>query len=993
MEEPRTSLSEMLRRLYADRGVEEPEPSLPEEPKALDIDTCIEEVMSKLAIYRPEEDARHIIEKFLIFRIRTKAMETPEQRQSLYNLMLICEEPNTALEVTQIFMDALCIHKRKACLCTEAEALRRGSRLFSPETRLVLIYDCQDAPRLDLDGNGSAREESRKRIAAYNNLWKSIAEHVRSNPETIVFVSGCASVYRGFLRPNTELSRRLCAGHVHLQELSPESLLEECLENFRKGSIPFTPAFEEALRAYFPTAYRISDLRGRAFVENLTSRLYTRYFCRRDTTALTPECIPDDNPKFQSVEDVLGNMENLVGLQAVKEEFSNMYKLQMAGLAEKDAHYHMIFTGNPGTGKTTVAQMAADLLYSMNLIKKNKLVVAKPSDMVSEWVGATGTKAMDVIRRAYGGVLFIDEAYGIATMNRGEELLNVLMQEMENNSHKLVVILAGYGNEMRELLKANPGLSSRISRQIQFDDYTQEELADIFLSMCKKEGFTLHPSARDELEDCIGALMTKEFFGNAREIRNMLQDLKEAWSEDYYNRMMMAKDDSAVMQKIFYPRHFDKIMPPKKQVSITDLVGLDTMKSKLASFKRQALYQKHLREKGFTGISDFSMHMIFTGNPGTGKTTVAKLIADDLYAVGMLKTNRLVVAERKDLISAYGETGTRTADIIRKAVGGVLFIDEAYSLADNSRGGRGNECIEVLLTAMEEHKSDTVFIFAGYVDQMQDFLAMNPGIRSRIGYTFHFEDYSPEELTEIYARKMRKTGFSVTPSALEKVHTIMEYFRDVQNFGNGRFVDHVIHQTINQRATRDFTKNYRSIQVRDIPSIKLLIETAPDTMQLYDPAAVTDQQQYRTAIHELGHAVVMVTTDPTESPTRVSIRGHAGSLGRVTLARNHGNYTEEQLMNLLCTLLGGKNAEQLIFGSHDTGCYSDYDRAKRLASDMISKFAMTSYGTTPKAILEAAHKRSAEILTQHKEKLIAMAEVLQKKKDLTGKEFVKLLKP
>ncbi|MBR4864379.1 MAG: AAA family ATPase [Oscillospiraceae bacterium] len=991
MEENIMSLTQMMNDLYDARSEEAPAPPKIEMPKPPDIGASIREVMSRLALYRPEDNARHIIEKFITFRIRTKGMTTPEQRMSHYNLMLICEEPNTAVEVTEIFMDVLGVSKQNARICTEAEALRRSSHLLNPETKLLLIYDCQEVPRLNIDGNGSAREESRKRINAYHELWEKVADHVRDYPETMVFVSSCASVYRSSLRPNTALSRRLCAGHVHLRELSVESLLEECLDNFRKGSIPFTPEFEEALRAYFPTAYRVSDLRGRAFVENLTGRLYTRYFCRPDTTELTPECIPDDNPKFQSVEDVLGNIDGLVGLQAVKEEFSNMYKLQMAGLAEKDAHYHMIFAGNPGTGKTTVARMAADLLYSMNIIQKNKLVVAKPSDLVSEWVGGTGTKAMEVIKRAYGGVLFIDEAYGIATMNRGDELLNVLMQEMENNSHKLVVILAGYSEEMRALLKANPGLSSRIGRQIQFEDYTQEELAEIFLSMCKKEAFTLHPSARDELDDCIAALMTKEFFGNARDIRNMLQELKEAWSEDYYERKLVAKDGSVPMTKIFYPRHFEKIMPPKKQVSISDLVGLDTMKSKLESFKRQALYQKYLREKGFTGLSDFSMHMIFTGNPGTGKTTVAKLIADDLYAVGMLKTNRLVVAERKDLISAYGETGTRTADVIRKAVGGVLFIDEAYSLADNGRGGRGNECIEVLLTAMEEHKSDTVFIFAGYVEQMQDFLAMNPGLRSRIGYTFHFEDYSAEELTEIYSRKMRGYGFSVTPSALEKVRTIMEYFQDVQNFGNGRFVDHVIHQTINQRANRDFTKNYRSIQVRDIPSMKLLIDTAPDSMRLYDPAEVTREQQFRTAIHELGHAIVMVATDPDVLPERVSVRGHAGSYGRVTLQRTSGNYTEEQLLNTLCALLGGKNAEQLIFTSHDTGCYSDYERAKRLAGDMVNKFAMTTYGDSPKAILETAHKRSTELLSQYKDRLPAMAEVLMKKKDLTGKEFVKLL--
>ncbi|MBR2310776.1 MAG: AAA family ATPase [Oscillospiraceae bacterium] len=637
--------------------------------------------------------------------------------------------------------------------------------------------------------------------------------------------------------------------------------------------------------------------------------------------------------------------------------------------------------------------MAADLLYSMNVIRRNKVVCVKPCDMISEWIGGTGTKAMEVIRRAYNGVLFIDEAYGIATMDRGEELLNILVQEMEENSDKLVVILAGYTHEMRELMKANPGLASRIGRHIQFDDYNLEELAEIFLLMCQKEGFSLDPDARDELEDCIASLMTMEFFGNARAIRNMLQELKEAWSEEYYQIAQEVGEENVVLPKMFRARHFERILPPKKEVSIRDLIGLETMKQKLEAFKQQALFQRHLREKGITGLSDFSMHMIFTGNPGTGKTTVAKLIADDLYSIGMLKTNRLVVAERKDLVSYYGDTAKRTADLVNKAVGGVLFIDEAYSLADRSRGGLANECIEVLLTAMEEHKSDTVFIFAGYVNEMQDFLATNPGIQSRIGYTFHFEDYTADELTQMFARKMQKTGFNVSPGALNQVHKIMEYFQEVRNFGNGRFVDHVIHQTISRRAKRDFSKQYRNIQQRDIPSIRELIETAPTGMHLYDPGKTTQEELRKTAVHELGHAFVMLGAEPKELPKIVSIRNHAGSLGRVAPAdQDHHNRTEKELLKHIAILLGGMNAEKVIYGTHDTGCLSDYRRAKNVAADMIKNFGMVTYGETPKEIIKSADAMSMELILQHKDAFEPLVQQLLQQKEMTGTELEKALK-
>ena len=707
---------------------------------------------------------------------------------------------------------------------------------------------------------------------------------------------------------------------------------------------------------------------------------------------MSADCVPQYDPLTWSAENVLGQLEQLVGLETVKAEFRNIYKMQVAGLADpENTYYHMIFSGNPGTGKTTVARMAAELFHRMGILKTNKLVSVKPSDLVSEWIGGTGMKAAEMIRRAYNGVLFIDEAYGIANMDRGEELLNVLLQEMENHADKLIVILAGYTDEMRELLKANPGLGSRIGQEIHFADYTQEELAQIFLKMCKKSGFSVDPSAMDELDECIGALMTREFFGNARDIRNMLQNLKEVWSEDFYTAVTKNGASAADVQKVFLPRHFEKIMPPKKEVSINDLIGLEVLKNKLEIFKRQAMYQKHLREKGFTNLSDFSMHMIFTGNPGTGKSTVAKLIADDLYSIGMLKTNRLVVAERKDLIGIHGDTGKKTADMIRKAVGGVLFIDEAYSLSGDRYGN--SECIEVLLTAMEEHKSDTVFIFAGYVDEMQSFLASNPGIQSRIGYTFHFEDYSPEELTTMYAVKMRKTGFVVSEDALQQVREIMAYFQDVKHFGNGRFVDHVIHQTISQRANRDFTKDYRSITHEDIPAIKTIIETAPNSMNLYDPAEITPEQHYRTAVHETGHAAAIMVLNPKQIPERISIRNQAGSYGRVILQRSITEQTEEYLLIHIAILLSGMNAEKLLLGNHATGCAGDYAQAKQLAQDMVEKFAMTAYGVTPAAILHTAEEMSCTLIGGRKKKLERIAKILLEEKELTGERFKELFYP
>lgn len=1003
-QEQAASHDDLLEEFFDDYDDYEEAPASPR-PQIEDLDQWLEQVMTELACYRFSQEDQKTLREFLTLHAQTKLMSAghPEENRAYYNLMIRAEEPEAVRSFAKTLSIALGYCWTETHMRTEKEMLqkveesRQGSRRLPPslnlprDHRFILVDQCQDAPRLNMDGGASARDASIREMENYQVLWNSMMAHTQKVPGVILLVSGDEDVYRNTLRPFIPLSQRVCCHHIRLAPRTEEELLQDCLEQLQASSFSLSEDFAPALEKYFYSTYQASELRNTAFVTNLIDQIFERfYICKRQEHVLDASCIPVYDPMAQSVEQVLGRLDRLVGLQKVKEEFHNLYRLQMAGLSgSENARYHMLFAGNPGTGKTTVARMAADLFFRMGVTKSSKLVVVKPADMISDWVGGTGSKAMEIIRRAYNGVLFIDEAYGIANMDRGYELLNVLLQEMENNGHRLVVILAGYTEEMRHLLKANPGLASRISQEIHFEDYSQEELVQIFLHMCKTDGFTLDPSARDELEDCIAALMTREFFGNARDIRNMLQDLKEVWSQDYYEAVT-SQDSGVGPERVFLPRHFEKIQPPKKELSIHDLIGLDVMKKKLEVFKRQAMYQKHLREKGFTNLSDFSLHMIFTGNPGTGKTSVAKLIADDLYAIGMLKTNRLVVAERKDLVGIHGDTGAKTADVIRKAVGGVLFIDEAYSLAGSRYDNQ--ECIEVLLTAMEEHKKDTVFIFAGYVDRMQEFLMSNPGIQSRIGYTFHFEDYTPDELTKMYADKMKKMGFAVSDGALRRVRTIMEYFQDVEHFGNGRFVNHVIHQTISQRSKRNFTRQYRDIQTRDIPSFKTLIETAPNGMHLYDPAKISAQEHRRTAIHELGHAVVMVGTDPENVPKSISIRNWAGSYGRVALAKGLQERTEQQLFHHIATLLGGKNAEKCILGTHSVGCSQDYQRAKNMAENMIEKYAMNSFGADPGEILKAADGLSAEIISRHKQQIEALAQTLLDKKEISGEAFMEALK-
>ena len=260
---------------------------------------------------------------------------------------------------------------------------------------------------------------------------------------------------------------------------------------------------------------------------------------------------------------------------------------------------------------------------------------------------------------------------------------------------------------------------------------------------------------------------------------------------------------------------------------LDSLVGLEKVKKML----RELVDLIALKEKSkdILNIKALNLHMVFLGNPGTGKTTVARIVSKILYNLKYIKQDKLIEVTSKDLVAEYvGQTAIKTANVVQKALGGVLFIDEAYSLASGS--GQGNsyneEAVATLIQAMENNRDNLVVIFAGYTKEMQDFLNLNSGIVSRIGYTVEFEDYTTEELIKIFTSFMEKSGFVLSKEAIQKVKEIIEQNRNMKNFGNARFVRNIYEKTIVKHAsnTKDkkSKKALKTIEAKDI-SVENLI--------------------------------------------------------------------------------------------------------------------------------------------------------------------------
>lgn len=519
-------------------------------------------------------------------------------------------------------------------------------------------------------------------------------------------------------------------------------------------------------------------------------------------------------------------LNSLIGLSTVKD---SVKKIKAYALANKDSgalNIHMCFYGNPGTGKTEVARNIAGILYENKILPSKNLIEVDRADLVSQYLGETPQKTLAKIRESMGGVLFIDEAYSLipshSGFDYGHEAVSTLIKAMEDYRGKFCVILAGYRNKMLDMLSSNPGFRSRIQFELDFPNYSRDELKSITELMLLQRKYIINDAAMKRVLDITDVKRKEPNFANAREIRNILdqvimcQNLRSAGTDD---KELAIVDVNRYIQdyKINLPTSGEgrvkKILSGDEELE--QLVGLASIKRMIKKIRAYARKNKNHK--------DFNIHMCFYGNPGTGKTEVARIISSILYEAGVLPEAKLVETDPHGLIGQYlGETGPKTQAIIRDAMGGVLFIDEAYGLAggkaaDGVATSYGEEAIAVLLKEMEDHRGQFCTIFAGYGDEMKSMLGTNPGLESRIQFTLDFPDYSREELGEIAQILLGKMQYQIEMDALNLLLDITDYFRNKPNFANARTVRNILDQVImNQNLRTEDIADDKIIIIDDV---------------------------------------------------------------------------------------------------------------------------------------------------------------------------------
>ena len=524
----------------------------------------------------------------------------------------------------------------------------------------------------------------------------------------------------------------------------------------------------------------------------------------------------------ESVEEVLAELDSLVGLEEVKSEVRkivNLAKVNEArraqGLKVPPMTYHMVFTGNPGTGKTTVARIVARAFRALGIAKTGQLVETDRSGLVGRYEGETAVKTNAKIDEAIGGILFVDEAYQLVSGENddyGKEAIATLLKRMEDDRDRLIVIAAGYTDEMRDFLDANSGLRSRFPRMIEFADYTAPELAAIFRSMAKKNEFALAPDLDAGLDAAIAKLTAKRdrTFGNARFVRQLFEDatarqatrLAESGELDAEALKTLALADLSSGERK------EDIRAPKIEdvlAELDSLVGLQPVKDEVRRLVATVRANKLRAEKGLENNVTMSYNFVFTGNPGTGKTTVARILGKAFRALGVLERANFVETDRSGLVAKYeGQTAAKTNKLIDSAAGGILFIDEAYQLNQGENDQYGAEAVATLLKRMEDARGSMVVIIAGYKEEMKRFMAINSGLESRFNRTVEFPDYSAKELAEVYRSMAKKAKYRLSDDTerwLLPYISMLTEKRD-KNFGNARWARNLFEKSVERQSLR-----------------------------------------------------------------------------------------------------------------------------------------------------------------------------------------------
>lgn len=892
----------------------------------------------------------------------------------------------------------------------EGVDLPEGRLLVFDGLRAFLDQYEEDRPALGMDANNAAVDRAIREKAVIDALKReSLGRYVLligadSDLQDLCALDAVFAQSFGSNRIQLEGLEVQSMARIYLRELDPE-VREQTKE---------IEGFGGKLMRHIAFNQRLQPLRGAAYAKHLA-----KYSNRARKPIL--EC-PENGYDYDRIQ---SRLDAVVGLEAVKRtlhelEGQALFNMRAEAYGREDVASckHMLFVGNPGTGKTMMARIFADLLPVMGVIKlpegkdgkedkKGKFKEVTASDIFSMYVSQSEVKAKEIIEEARGGVLFVDEAYSMMghvgeKSDATSQVISVFVKAMDDYKDELVIIFAGYEKEMARFMESNPGLKSRTPYTFRFEDYSTEELIELFSRNLRDMGYDYErESVEVKLRDLFERNRNFRDFGNGRFVRNVVSAAKR-------HHATATNDDKVEAGKLFVISG-DDIPSQNELMGVSDwsfkgarellkpLIGMDQIKETVLRFEKEVAYREQMRLQGCP-LPRKNMHMLLTGNPGTGKTTLARILGKILYNVGVLPTNKFLEVEGHDLAKVGSGNQLEVTNYLKDAMGGVLFIDEAYAIL--SSPGR-DSIIATLVKAMEDHKGDFVVMFAGYRKEMKAFTEWNPGLESRIGYKFDFQDYREAELQEIFELKIKSAGLEITEAAQEKSRNVFRFFQGVRGIGNGRFAGKLLDEAISLHAQSASAANLKTLDADDIPSIEHMASiVAVNVVSCFENNNKVVLQ--RRTVHELGHAICLLELRRLTNIRCITIREEGtGAAAYVAYTPKFDIHTANDIKSEIVAALGGLAAEEIVLGEFGVGGTSDLARATETARAYVTKTGLSSVGLLvygdvdvhelPESVREAMSKllddafaKARRIIVARRNVLIALYEKLMKERTISG---------
>ena len=611
----------------------------------------------------------------------------------------------------------------------------------------------------------------------------------------------------------------------------------------------FDPSTENVLRSYLNQVYQFrgANFRNTVFIKEVFDKEILPKMMRRvvkqnlhggemDLYTIMPEDIPEI--KLPDTEQAIGKLNDMVGLDEVKKQVlyhTALVKLNKIrankGLYNKMPPMHMVFTGNPGTGKTTVAKYIGEIYHSIGVLSSGHVVETERTKLVGEYLGVTEKNTLNAINSARGGVLFIDEAYNLFVeapdkRDFGMRVIETLLTYLSEEEPDMIVIIAGYTNEMKKMLEANPGMKSRFPYVFHFEDYTPKQLMQIGKKVLEQENYTMTPEAERKL----GQYIINEYdhkdehFGNGRFITRLITSrIIPALSQRLLSKSLNdisveelttieACDIPDIVSHEFQLRELDETILTEALLKLDQLVGLQNAKQALKDY---VAISKLQHGQGSLSITPHKLYWDFIGKTGTGKSTVAAILGKILQGLGILKRGHIVSVSADELT---GNDGYQVLErSIKEAEDGLLFLDID---APNSTITSPNHLKVWIIKKLRELKQTTAVVIA-QIKASEDMIAQNLATNGIGSYcnTIVFDDFSAPELSDIlFFLLKRDYQLEINPNAK---HILVQYVNNIKAsenrdmIVNARTVQHLA-QTVARiaqlRISNTHEENYVTLQ-------------------------------------------------------------------------------------------------------------------------------------------------------------------------------------